>query len=144
MRNRIAPVLLVLSLFGATPATGQPDHVTFTTESCVKCHRPEETAELSAKLTRPCSNLCSTCHEFRETHHPVGVTIPGPVPGQLRLTRKGTNACVTCHDVTRPRFESSAWVSQSFFDRTLRRSKENRTYYLVTRNDRGQLCRSCH
>lgn len=144
MRSRIAPVMLVVSLFGAPPAPGQPDHVTFTAETCARCHKPEETAESSARLNRPCSSLCSTCHEFRETHHPVGVPIPGAVPGPLLLTKKRTNACVTCHDVTRPRFESSAWVSQSLLDRTLRRSKENRTYYLVIRNDRGQLCRSCH
>ena len=144
MRIHFATVLCLLSLVGAEAVHGQPEHITWSVASCLTCHAPEESAELAARVTRPCSTLCSKCHGFRETHHPVGVTIPAAVPATLQLTQKGTNACVTCHDVTRPRFEGSPWTSTSLFARALSRTKENRTYYLVMRNDRGQLCRNCH
>jgi predicted CXXCH cytochrome family protein len=150
MKRHTPIALFLLSLLGPGGASGQPgrnpsgEHVSWTLESCMKCHKPAESAELEPRLSRPCTNLCATCHGFRDGHHPVGVTIEAPVPAPLQLTRNGTNACITCHDVTRPRFENSPWISMSLFERTLRRPKENRTYYLVMRNDRGQLCRNCH
>lgn len=60
------------------------------------------------------------------------------------LTAAGTNTCVTCHDTTMPRVDSSPWESQSLFARIARRSASHRTRYLAMRNDKGQLCRSCH
>jgi predicted CXXCH cytochrome family protein len=123
---------------------GEGTHVSWSEETCVNCHDAAATAEIRARLTNPCSAMCATCHTFKERHHAVGVLISGHVQAPLVLTKKATNACVTCHDVTRPRFESSAWVSQSLFERVARRSGENKTFYLVMRNDRGQLCRNCH
>lgn len=150
MRRETAAAFLALILGHPGSASGQwgrPEagsHVSWSADACMTCHATAEAEELAARITRPCRDMCATCHAFREGHHPVGVRLSRPVPAPLLLTKRDTNTCVTCHDVTRPRFESSAWVSQSLFDRAIHRSNRNPTYYLVMRNDRGQLCRNCH
>ncbi|MBK9376675.1 MAG: hypothetical protein IPN03_23895 [Holophagales bacterium] len=96
------------------------------------------------RVRRPCRTLCASCHEFRDGHHPVGVSIPRAVPEPLLLTKAGTNTCVTCHDTTRPRADRAPWASTSLFERIARRPSEHRTYYLAMRNEKGQLCRNCH
>jgi predicted CXXCH cytochrome family protein len=150
MRKETFMALFGVLLLRAEGALGQPGgtgegaHVLWNEESCVKCHDATAAAEIRSRLTNPCSQMCATCHSFQERHHAVGVPISGHVQAPLVLTRKVTNTCVTCHDVTRPRFERSAWVSQSLFERAFRAPRENRTFYLVMRNDRGQLCRNCH
>lgn len=147
MRIGIPYAMLLLILLQAGPARGQSDdlpHPSWNVAACTECHAAEETARLASRVTRPCRALCATCHTFPEGHHPVGKAISRAMPAPLLLTSSGTNTCVTCHDTTRPRFESTAWVSQSLIERATRRQKENRTCFLVLRNDRGQLCRNCH
>jgi len=150
MTPRTAALLFALAAT-ASPAAGAPegarsaaDHPSFTVESCLACHRAEEAATISPRVARPCRTLCASCHEMRDGHHPVGVPIPRSLPAPLLLTAQGTNTCVTCHDTTRPRVDSSPWESQSLFARVARRSKEHPTRYLAMRNEKGQLCRSCH
>lgn len=126
------------------PGAGAGPHAAWNEESCLKCHDAAAAAEIRGRVANPCDAMCATCHSFRERHHAVGVPISGRLPSGLVLTKKAANACVTCHDLTRPRFERSPWTSQSLFERVLRRSGENRTYFLAMRNDRGQLCRNCH
>jgi predicted CXXCH cytochrome family protein len=146
MRRETFLALLLCAKFalGRPGGTGQGAHATWNEEACLKCHDAAAAAEIWSRLTKPCSEMCATCHTFPERHHAVGVPISRRVQSPLLLTKNATNACVTCHDVTRPRFERSAWVSQSLFERVARRSIENKTFYLVMRNDRGQLCRTCH
>ncbi len=150
MTSRIAALLLALSAIvsaaalasaGGRPAGGHPS---FTVESCFACHRADEAASISPRVARPCLTLCASCHGSRDGHHPVGVPIPRALPAPMVLTASGTNTCVTCHDTTRPRVDSSPWESQSLFARVARRSKEHPTRYLAMRNEKGQLCRSCH
>lgn len=146
----VAP-LLALALLAApgsalssegTPAAA--GHPSWSVESCLSCHRAEEAPAISRRVSRPCRTLCASCHEFRDGHHPVGVTIPRAGPEPLLLTKAGTNTCVTCHDTTRPRVDRAPWASMSLFERIASRSGEHRTYYLAMRNEKGQLCRSCH
>lgn len=150
MTPRTAALLLALATIaspaafaaaGARPAGGHPS---FAVESCLACHRADEAATISTRVARPCRTLCASCHEMRDGHHPVDVPIPKALPAPLLLTASGTNTCVTCHDTTKPRVDSSPWESQSLFARVARRSKEHPTRYLAVKNDRGQLCRSCH
>lgn len=119
-------------------------HVTWNAGTCAGCHAPSEETSLLPRLSRPCRTLCTTCHSDLSGHHPVGVRIAGSIPPPLLLTDRGSNTCSTCHDVTLPRVEGTAWASQSLVARLSRRSPANRTYLLVLRNDRGQLCRNCH
>ncbi|MBK8597073.1 MAG: hypothetical protein IPP07_18130 [Holophagales bacterium] len=150
MNRRTTPLLLAIAIHcagtalarQASPAPAR--HVTWSVNSCMGCHKSGEAADLATRVSRPCRTLCATCHEFRETHHPVGVAISRAVPAPLLLTKEGRNTCSTCHDMTLPQVESVAWVSQSLFERLSRRSRENLTYHLVMKNDRGQLCRNCH
>lgn len=150
MTPRTTALLLALSVI-ATPIGSSSEeagpagaHPSWTFESCLSCHRPDEGATIGPRVARPCRTLCASCHEFRDGHHPVGVTIPRAVTEPLLLTRAGTNTCVTCHDTTRPRVDRAHWVSTSLFERLTRRPAEHRTYYLAMRNDKGQLCRNCH
>ena len=145
-----AAALSVLVLIHAAIAARASDgaaaaaHVTWSADACLKCHVRSETAELAARTAQPCRSLCVTCHELTGGHHPVGVPISRRPPAPLLLTRSGTNTCVTCHDVTRPRFESTPWISRSLLERVVHRTRKHRTFHLVLRNDRGQLCRNCH
>lgn len=150
MTPRTAAPLLALAVLAASPAlasagTGPADaHPAWTAESCLSCHRADETATISPRVARPCRALCVSCHEMRDGHHPVGVRIERRPPAPFLLTASGTNTCVTCHDTTQPRVDTSPWESRSLFERIVRRSREHPTRYLAVRNDRGQLCRSCH
>lgn len=150
MTPRTAALLLAFAVLAAPPAHASADpgragaHPAWTLESCLSCHRADESAAISPRVARPCRTLCASCHDDREGHHPVGVRIERRPPAPLLLTASGTNTCVTCHDTTQPRVDSSPWESRSLFARIARRSKEHPTRYLATKNDRGQLCRSCH
>ncbi|MDX9735972.1 MAG: hypothetical protein RBU36_17715 [Thermoanaerobaculia bacterium] len=144
-----ALILAVAAIAAAVPGTGEgappgDGHPAWTVESCFSCHRSDEAAAISPRVGRPCRTLCATCHEPREGHHPVGVRIPRSVPAPLILTAGGTNTCVTCHDTTRPRRDTAPWESRSLFARVALRTKEYPTRYLAVKNDRGQLCRTCH
>lgn len=150
MTPRIAALLLALASIASPAARAEEgarpadEHPSFTAESCLACHRAEEVASISPRVARPCRALCTSCHALRDGHHPVGVPIPSALPAPLLLTASGTNTCVTCHDTTRPRVDSSPWESQSLFARVARRSKHHPTRLLAMRNDKGQLCRTCH
>lgn len=151
MLPRTAALLLALATITAPASARASDearsagaHPSWTVDSCLACHGKAEASAISPRLTRPCQTLCVSCHQFRDGHHPVGVTILRAVPAPLLLTTAGTNTCSTCHDTSRPQFDRSPWVSRSLFERIARRPSENRTYFLVMRNDKGQLCRICH
>lgn len=143
----LVALVLLASPAASLAAEGNPaagGHPAWSVESCLSCHRADETSDLSGRVTRPCRTLCASCHQFRDGHHPVGVSIPRAVPAPLLLTKGGTNTCVTCHDTTRPRVDRTPWASTSLFERIAHRSGEHRTYYLAMRNEKGQLCRNCH
>lgn len=152
MPSRNATLLIAALAAFAAPAVvaspgsdgGASEHPSWTAESCLSCHRADEASSISGRVARPCRTLCASCHEFRDGHHPVGVTIPRAVPAPLLLAAAGRNTCVTCHDTTRPRVDPAPWASMSLFERIAHRSGKHRTYYLAMRNDKGQLCRNCH
>ncbi len=148
--NAAAPILAVVLLASPAPSLASEGnravggHPSWSVESCLSCHRADETPEISGRVARPCRALCASCHAFRDGHHPVGVPIPRAVAAPLLLTKTGTNTCVTCHDTTRPRVDRAPWASMSLFERIAHRSGEHRTHYLAMRNEKGQLCRNCH
>lgn len=150
MSPRTAALLLAFAAIAPAAAGARdgdrpaPDHPSFTLESCLACHRADEAPAISPRVARPCRPLCASCHGLRDGHHPVGVRIPRALAAPLLLTASGSNTCVTCHDTTKPRFDSTPWESQSFFARIARRSGRHPTRLLAMRNDKGQLCRSCH
>ncbi len=133
----------------AQDASALPDPETLTimpfvedSSYCRKCHSAEET-EL-ADPSQACSTYCVSCHEDKSAHHTVGAALPGEQPRGLALSRRGLIACTTCHDLRTRRFDSVPWKSESLFGRVFRRAPRYKTYYLVIRNNKGQLCRECH
>jgi hypothetical protein len=147
MKTRITLATLGLIVFcaGTVFSQARKPHVTWSLDSCMTCHAQTERAELAKRITRPCRDLCASCHKFEKgEHHPVGVQISGAVREPLLLTKQGTNTCSTCHDVTKPVTSSAPWVSQSVIDQIVHQSNANKTFLLVMKNDRGQLCRNCH
>ncbi len=112
--------------------------------SCKSCHASAEQAAWLKEPARSCSTFCVTCHKEMGPHHSVGSTIETKNPAQFALTSKKTLACITCHDLKTSRFDSKPWKSESLFGGIFQREATYKTFYLVERNNRGQLCRQCH
>ena len=112
--------------------------------SCKSCHASAEQAAWLNEPAKSCSTFCVTCHKEMGPHHSVGSTIETRNPAQFALTSKKTLACITCHDLKISRFDSKPWKSESLFGSIFQRGAAYKTFYLVERNNRGQLCRQCH
>jgi hypothetical protein len=156
MRRRAAALLVVLGACCAATAADDAPRDAETVRSmpfvadlasCGACHGPgRQSPDAPRDVAHACSTLCTTCHKADQTgaHHGVGQALEAGSTTSLPLTKDGRTACVTCHDLTRPRWSDVPWKAQSLFDRTFRSAKRYKTYYLVMRNDRGQLCKACH
>jgi hypothetical protein len=77
-------------------------------------------------------------------HHKVDVVLENEPENGLKLTTDHRDACFTCHDLSRPRYDSARWKAVSLFDKMFRQEARYKTYFLVQRNDSGQLCLNCH
>jgi hypothetical protein len=111
---------------------------------CLQCHSTTDSAAPARDPAKACDAFCLTCHEDTKQHHKVGIQPPGGRPATLQLNSRHEVVCTTCHDLTGRRFDDSPWKYQSLYQRAFRKSHHYRTYYLVLRNDKGQLCRTCH
>lgn len=114
-------------------------------ERCAECHAAGD-ARRSAPLARGgCDAQCISCHaEDAKRMHPVGAAIPELRVAELHRSSTGRIACRTCHDLSRSASDSVPWRAQSLFDAVFRRQPRYPTYLLAMRNQRGQLCQSCH
>jgi len=112
---------------------------------CSSCHE-DGLKRWSSKQYQPCTSYCMTCHKKPEMirHHSVGNLLPTAPGNALRLTSEMKLACVTCHDMSRTRYDDVRWKAASLFDRMFRKEGRYKTYFLVMRNDEGQLCITCH
>ena len=152
MNKRAALLMVLLGIESAwaqlsQAPSGPPDHATLSSSAaCVSCHAVDAQARWEAHRGRPCDPYCLTCHskEDMAKHHPVGNAVSKAPRIPLRLTAERKSACFTCHDVSTPRHDSVRWKAESLYGRWFRKNKLHKTYYLVTRNDRGQLCLACH
>ncbi|MBK7294780.1 MAG: hypothetical protein IPI84_13645 [Holophagaceae bacterium] len=145
MRWLLLP-LLALSL-DAQDAAGQPIHgLLQDAAACTACHREAGASLWEAHRWQPCTAFCMTCHAPADMaqHHSVGKPLRRPLSTPLPLAKNQVLACFTCHDLSRPREDALRWKAESLFGRLFRRQARHRTYLLVHRNDRGQLCRICH
>lgn len=79
-----------------------------------------------------------------EKHHTIGGKLERTPQPPLRLDARSQLTCCTCHHLGRPRHDRIRWKAESLFDRVFRRQDRHKTYLLVVRNDRGQLCKACH
>jgi hypothetical protein len=149
-----ARVILALSVVTATAVAqlGAREerivpHVAATSRTaCAQCHTAEDPRLAAAAPRGACDTQCAQCHGATTTagHHPVGAAVQALASPALPRSSEGRIACRTCHDLTRPATDSVAWRSQSLYDAVFRRQARHRTYALALRNDKGQLCQSCH
>lgn len=107
--------------------------------ACLKCHDRSEIDNPACA----CDEFCIKCHEDSEKHHSVGARIKDKI-GLFKLTKKNKIACYTCHDLNVQRFDTVSWRSESLFEKVFRGKSRYKTYYLIMRNNNGQLCRKCH
>lgn len=148
------PLLLATLLLGSTAwvvhsQTGPrlAEHAVLgSAAACLSCHAGDAQARWDTDRDRPCTNFCLTCHATEEMakHHPVGHSVTRAPRLALRLTLNQKSACFTCHDLTIQRYDAVRWKAESLFRRLVSRESRHKTYYLATRNDRGQLCLACH
>ena len=62
----------------------------------------------------------------------------------FRLSENKKIACITCHDLNNKRYDKTSWKSESLYDRVFSKPTKYKTYYLVIKNNEGQLCITCH
>jgi hypothetical protein len=137
---------MTLLLLGQAPAD-MPGHAALKdATSCLACHREDGQARWTSHSARACTPFCLTCHGGAEMaqHHPIGTALAKETKAGLLLTHERKTACFTCHDLGRPRFDSVRWKAESLYGRLFRRESKFKTYFLTTRNDKGQLCLACH
>ncbi len=151
MRNiniplKIFLLLIALQIFATKPDRATVDIMPFVEnyQYCIKCHKNTEYKKL-ADLTKSCNNHCYTCHKNIKRHHPVDSVITKILPDKLqRLDSKKKLVCITCHDLNIKRMAEKSYRSESLFESLTGRKSEYKTYYLVIRNNNGQLCKTCH
>jgi hypothetical protein len=113
---------------------------------CAACHPDDALQRWDSQRGQACTPYCAGCHLKTQMsrHHKVGLLLLGEPDAPLRLTAEHKNACFTCHDLARPRYDSVRWKAASLFDKMFRQEARYKTYFLVQRNDSGQLCLNCH
>ena len=138
--------LFVLSGFGTAIDNETRKIMPFvvTTSFCSECHTLLEVNHNLKDPTKSCDTYCMKCHKEREEHHGVGVKIESEMPSGFQLTKKNRIACITCHDLRQDRYDSRSWRAESLFESVFSFSSQHKTYYLVMRNNNGQLCKKCH
>jgi hypothetical protein len=110
--------------------------------NCTQCHSKND-RKISDPAT-PCSELCFTCHYDMKNHHAINVKVSGKTPEELRLTGKKRLSCNTCHRPDSARFDSSSWKAESLYEKAFGGKSQYKTYFLIKKNNDGQLCKTCH
>jgi hypothetical protein len=145
-----------LEVLGKTDEPGGDPHWFMKDETrCLWCHLdktaeepPEHSLARAGKFTArfrlDMDKVCLSCHGQSKNEHPIGVIPTTSVPGDLPLNDRGEMSCLTCHAAHAPQYSDRNWVSVSFMDRVIRRSRLKRTFYLRRNNVQGDLCFACH
>lgn len=114
--------------------------------ACASCHSKDLSQRFPAHGTRPCTPYCLTCHfkDGKDQHHSVGTPLRKKPTDAHLITVGDRTGCATCHDLSTPRYDQVRWKAESLYDRMFRSQNHYKTYLLVYRNDKGQLCLACH
>jgi hypothetical protein len=148
----LRPWFAVLLLAGAVPVLAEEPALPClpgTAAACAGCHAQDLAERFPAHRARPCTPYCLTCHfkdgkEVKDQHHSVGTALRKKLTDPRLVTEGDRLGCATCHDLSTPRYDKVRWRAESLFDRMFRSQDRYRTYLLVYRNDKGQLCLACH
>lgn len=107
---------------------------------CARCHKGNSFPEPAWA----CKNYCITCHkENNRTHHKTDAPMKKKRPG-IMATARGKITCRTCHNLKGNRYGKKSWKAESLYDSIFSKKKKYKTYYLIMRNNNGQLCKTCH
>ncbi len=138
-------LLLGIALLALTNDPGPPC-IPASDAACASCHAKDLSVRFPAHKGRPCTPYCLTCHfkDSKDQHHSVGSPLRKKPADARLLTEGDRTGCKTCHDLSTQRYDQVRWRSESLFDRMFRSQARYKTYLLVYRNDRGQLCLTCH
>jgi hypothetical protein len=109
---------------------------------CMDCHSKDN--KYITETGAICSQFCVTCHKAMNNHHSINIKVPEKLPDDFVLTGKKKLTCVTCHNIKNRRFDKVAWKAESLFEKVFKGEKKYKTYYLVKKNNEGQLCKTCH
>jgi hypothetical protein len=112
------------------------------TAYCINCHLKNDKKIINPNIT--CSQLCLTCHKDIKDHHIINIKIAGKLPEEYKLTDKKRLTCSTCHNLNNVRFDNSSWKAQSLYEKAFAGKSQYKTYYLIKKNNDGQLCKTCH
>jgi hypothetical protein len=115
---------------------------TQSTAYCSNCHLKNDKKIINTKII--CSQLCLTCHNEMENHHIINVKIVGKLQEDFNLTEKKRLTCISCHSLNSTRFDNSSWKAQSLYEKAFTGKSQYKTYYLIKKNNDGQLCKTCH
>lgn len=114
-----------------------------TASYCLDCHTREEARSFRNSTAQSCSVFCSTCHNNLGPHHEIDRYVTGDIPQGIILQNEKI-ACFTCHDLRNSRQDNVSWKAESLYERMFHRKEIYSTYFLVERNNEGQLCKKCH
>jgi cytochrome c551/c552 len=112
-------------------------------ESCRECHTPDQVSVFQGNTTKSCSVFCTTCHLDLGAHHEVNLFLPEKPRATIKLLNNKI-ACFTCHDLTKKRTDKASWKAESLFERMFQSKPVYPTYFLIMKNNEGQLCKQCH
>ncbi len=110
---------------------------------CQECHTAKDTRAFQLNTTQSCSVYCTTCHDDLGSHHEVNVFIGEKSPPVIALLNDKI-ACFTCHDLKQKRVDQESWKAESLYESMFNKKEVYPTYYLIIKNNEGQLCKQCH
>lgn len=110
---------------------------------CIKCHVKDKRAR-TADPSLACAEFCLSCHRDVSNHHSINVKILEKLPDGFNLAGSSRLTCTTCHNLKTVRFDTSSWKSESLYEKVFKGSSTYKTYFLVVKNNDGQLCKNCH
>jgi hypothetical protein len=112
--------------------------------NCATCHNK---INKNIKLSDPalaCAPQCLTCHKEMKNHHAINNKIIEKLPEEFILTGKKRLTCITCHNLKENRFDSKSWKAESLYEKIFSGTPRYKTYFLIKKNNNGQLCKTCH
>ncbi len=146
--NKIAVILFLLifaaAIYAIDTETQKIMPFVSNDSECIKCHIDQN---IQVKIERPSKAddaFCMKCHNNMKAHHPVGIRMKGTIPDGLELTTKNKIACFSCHNLEHKRFDDAPWKAESLYDSMFKKQNKYKTYYLIEKNNEGQLCSKCH
>ncbi len=113
-------------------------------KTCIECHNKVSVKAQMNNTSYICSQQCQVCHTDNSSHHQINVKMGEKLSENIILSSKKRMMCVTCHDPGRARYDNSVWKAESLYEKVFGSGGKFKTYFLIKKNNEGQLCKICH